>query len=73
MASNSVDYIIRLVADDSELKKKLSSGALLNASERAKLKNLIIPVIKEATREANNLGESLQDNLNVDTTNLSMR
>lgn len=70
MASNSVDYIIRLVADDSELKKKLSSGELLNKAEMGKVKKLLTSVIDSANRDAKNLGKSLQDGLNVDTTQL---
>lgn len=70
MASNSVDYIIRLVADDKDLKKKLSSGELLNKSEISKVKNLLISALNAAKKDANNLGTALQDGLNVDTTHL---
>ena len=70
MASNSVDYIIRLVADGSELKEKLKAGKLLNKSEIAKLKQLIASVINDARKEANGLGTALANGLDVDTSHL---
>ena len=36
--ANSVDYIIRLIPDDSELRKKLTAGELLSKSEMGKIK-----------------------------------
>lgn len=70
MASNKVDYLIRLVPDDSELRKKLSSGEILNKSEMGKIKKLLTSVIDSANRDAKNLGKSLQDGLNVDSAQL---
>lgn len=70
MATNSVDYIIRLIPDDSDLKKKLSSGELLNKSEIAKIKQLLTSVLESANRDAKNLSKSLQDGLDVDSTQL---
>ena len=70
MAENSVDYIIKLVADDSELKKKLSSGDFLDKKEISKIKTLLMSTMDSATRDAKNLGKSLQAGLDVDTAQL---
>lgn len=70
MAEHSVDYIIRLVADDKELKQKLSSGDFLNKKEISKIKQLLSSTMDAATRDAKNLGLSLQDGLDVDTSQL---
>ena len=68
--TNSVEYIIKLVADDSELKRKLSAGELLSKSEMAKVKQLLTSAISSADREAKNLSKDLRAGLDVDTTQL---
>lgn len=75
--ANTVDYIIRLLPDTSEIKNKIKAGDLLNTSDLSDIKNLIIDEVKKATsainKEAPKMQKAMQSGLNVDTSELEKR
>ena len=74
MATNSVEYLIKLLPDASELKQKLKAKDVLNFSDISDIKNLIIREIQKATsmvsKEAPKMKNAIQNGLTVDTSKL---
>ena len=77
MADNRVQYLIDILPNTSELKKKLKANDVLNFSDISDIKKLIIDEVKKATsvvnKEAPKMRNAIQNGLSIDTSDLQKK